>query len=201
MRTHAVQLGFFSGPNCAYTVEHRTVCHLLFVTHDSGFAMAAEDIESCLILDVSRILLLPFSNESGSIASLYSLAFLSPPAIKKRVKEDRVLRFPKIMLRLIKKLVGIQRELRHHFMVSVRRAVEAVKLIDDGEDSFDTTNSSVMPTLSFGMGYGEHGEARMEKGMGILSGYQEDITMGVMMTQELDDMLFSELSSLVRVGP
>ncbi|THH34111.1 hypothetical protein EUX98_g10 [Antrodiella citrinella] len=133
------------------------------------------------------------------IHSLYSLAFLSPPAVKKRVKEDKRLCFPKIMLRLIKKLSGTPRDLRHHFMVAVRRSVEAVKLIDDAEDSFDTSHSSATPTLSFGMGYGEHGESRMEKGMGLLSGYQEDITMGIMMIQDLDDMMFSELASLVRI--
>ncbi|KAH8100630.1 hypothetical protein BXZ70DRAFT_938118 [Cristinia sonorae] len=134
------------------------------------------------------------------IHSLYSLSFLSPPSVKQRVKEDKRLRFPKLMLRLIKKLSGTPRDLRHHFMVSVRRAVETVKLIDDGEDSFDTSHSSTMPTLSFGMGYGEHGETRLEKGMGLLSGYQEDITMGIMMSSDLDDMMFSELASLVRVG-
>lgn len=134
------------------------------------------------------------------VHSLYSLAFLSPPSLKKRAKEDKRLRFPKVMLRLIKKLTAAQRDIRQHFMVSVRRAVEAVKLIDDGEDSFDTSHSSAMPTLSFGMGYGEHGEARIEKGHGMLSGYQEDITMGVMMMGDLDDMMFAELASLVRVG-
>ncbi|KAL4243558.1 hypothetical protein ABKN59_001121 [Abortiporus biennis] len=131
--------------------------------------------------------------------SSYSLAFLAPPEVKKRIKGDRKLGYPKIMLRLIKKLTSTPAELRHHFMISVRRAIETMKLVDDAEDSFDTSQA-VMPTLTFGMGYGEHGEAREERGMGLLSGYQDEITWGVMLQRELDDLMFNELSSLVRIG-
>ena len=78
--------------------------------------------------------------------------------------------------------------------------IQALKLVDEAGDSFDVTPST-MPTLAFGMGYGEHGESRVEKGMGLLSGYQEEITWGLMMQREVDDLLFTELSSLVRVQP
>ncbi|KAI0361749.1 hypothetical protein OH77DRAFT_1492728 [Trametes cingulata] len=135
------------------------------------------------------------------IMALYSLAFLAPPEVKERAKRDRQLGFPKVMLRLVKKFtVHAPPELRHHFAISVRRAIEAMKIVDDAEDAFDQSRSAV-PTLAFGMGYGEHGDNRVERGMGLLSGYQEDITLGLMMHPELvDALLFSELESLVRVG-
>ncbi|EKM60949.1 uncharacterized protein PHACADRAFT_83217 [Phanerochaete carnosa HHB-10118-sp] len=133
--------------------------------------------------------------------AIYSIAFLASPALKQRVKTNRQLAFTKVMLRVIKKFtIYATPETRVHFAVAVRRAVEALKLVDEAGDSFDVTPSA-MPTLTFGMGYGEHGESRVEKGMGLLSGYQEEITWGLMMQREVDDLLFSELSSLVRVQP
>ncbi|KAI8995524.1 hypothetical protein BD414DRAFT_479785 [Trametes punicea] len=136
------------------------------------------------------------------IMALYSLAFLAPPDVKARAKRDGQLGFAKVMLRLVKKFtVHAPPELRHHFAISVRRAIEAMKVVDDAEDAFDQSRGSAVPPLAFGMGYGEHGDNRVERGMGLLSGYQEDITLGLMMHPELvDAMLFSELESLVRVG-
>lgn len=133
------------------------------------------------------------------IQAIYSLAFLSPPNVKTRVKTDRRLRFNKVMLRIFRKLTQLPSDLRQHFMVSVKRGIEATKLIDDAEDTFDTSHST-LPTLSFGMGYGEHGETRVEKGFGLFGGYQEDITWGVMMQREIDDSMFAELTSLTRVA-
>lgn len=133
--------------------------------------------------------------------SIYSIAFFAPPSIKKRVKTDRQLSFTKVMLRLIKRLsVYAPVDARPHFVVTVRRAVEALGLIDDAGDPFDSSSVS-MPTLTFGMGYGEHGESRTEKGMGLLSGYQEEITWGLMTQRDVDEQTFSELVSLVRVEP
>ncbi|KAI0348643.1 hypothetical protein BDW22DRAFT_1404472 [Trametopsis cervina] len=135
------------------------------------------------------------------IMSLYSIAFFAPPAIKKRMKTDRQLSFTKVYLRLIKRLsIYSPPDSRPTFAVSLRRAIETMKLVDEAGDSFDSSPST-MPTLSFGMGYGEHGEARVEKGMGILSGYQEEITWGLMVQRELDEPTFAELVSLVRVDP
>ena len=55
------------------------------------------------------------------------------------------------------------------------------------------------PTLAFGVGYGEHGDGRVERGLGMLCAYPEDVT-GLMMNHEVvDAMLFSELESLARV--
>jgi SWI/SNF chromatin-remodeling complex subunit SWI1 len=135
------------------------------------------------------------------IMSLYSIAFFAPPAIKKRMKTDRQLCFTKVFLRLIKRLsIHTSPEIRATFAVALRRAIETLKLVDDAGDSFDASPST-MPTLAFGMGYGEHGEAKVEKGMGLLSGYQEEITWGLMVQKDMDDLVFSELASLVRVEP
>lgn len=133
---------------------------------------------------------------------LYSVAFLAPPAFKQRVKSDRHLALAKVFLRLIRKMTILcPSDYRAHYQVIVRRAVEMLKLIDDAEDSFEVSPST-MPTLAFGMGYGEQGEAHVEKGMGLFSGYQDDITWGVMMMpQGFESSVFSELSSLVRVQP
>ncbi|KAI0704912.1 hypothetical protein BC835DRAFT_1315745 [Cytidiella melzeri] len=134
------------------------------------------------------------------IMSLYSICFFAPPAVKNRLKTDRQLCFTKVFLRLMKKMsIHSSPDSRGNFSVALRRAVETLKLVDDAGDSFDTS-SSTMPTLTFGMGYGEHGEARVEKGMGLLSGYQEEITWGLMV-QDMDELVFSELVSLVRVEP
>ena len=94
-------------------------------------------------------------------------------------------------------------ENRQHWVVTVRRVVEAMKLVDDAGDSFDASNSSAGPVLAFGMGYGEHGESREEKGMGLLSGHQEEVTWGLMLQREIlsDDVVFAELVSLARVQP
>ncbi|CAL1696053.1 unnamed protein product [Somion occarium] len=130
--------------------------------------------------------------------AMYSLSFLSPPETKKRIKTDTRLRFHKVILRFIRKLL-VDPASRQWFMIVVRRAIETTKLIDDCEDSFDTSHAS-MPTLAFGMGWGEHGETRLETGDGLFSGYQEDITWQIMTLGDLDPLMFSDLASLVRVG-
>ncbi|KAH9946784.1 hypothetical protein B0H21DRAFT_382456 [Amylocystis lapponica] len=133
------------------------------------------------------------------VMMIYSLAFLAPPDVKQRVKTDRSLGFTKILLRMVRRfMIHSTQDMRTYFIICARRAVEAVKLIDDGEDSFDTSQST-MPTLTFGVGYGEHGENRTEKGMGLWSGYQEEINWGLMMLREVDGQMFAELDSLVRL--
>ncbi|PCH33543.1 hypothetical protein WOLCODRAFT_129824 [Wolfiporia cocos MD-104 SS10] len=135
------------------------------------------------------------------LMGIYAIAFLAPPALKRRIKTDRRLACPKVLLRVIKKFsIHSPPNTREFFSISVRRAIEALKLIDDAEDSFDTTQAAA-PTLMFGMGYGEHGETRVERGMGLLSGYQEEMTWNLMTNREIlgDQSVFSELESLVRV--
>ena len=86
------------------------------------------------------------------------------------------------------------------FYVAVRRAVECVKVIEDGDDSFDTMSSnggSSAPPLSFGVGYGEVGDKHVEKGNGMWGGRREDVLW--LMSRDLDDVVFAELESLARV--
>nr|VWO96783.1 ARID domain-containing protein [Ganoderma boninense] len=135
------------------------------------------------------------------VLCLYAIAFLAPPELKERAKRNSTLGFSKIVLRLLKKFVlHTPVDSRNTFAFLVGRAIELLKLVDDAGDSFDPGNAA-MPLLSFGMGYGEHGDNRVERGLGMLCAYQEDVTLGLMMHSELlDAALFSELESLVRVG-
>ncbi|KAI6007473.1 hypothetical protein EDD15DRAFT_2211602 [Pisolithus albus] len=123
--------------------------------------------------------------------AIYAIAFLSPPDLKKRIKSDRSLRFSQVMIRMVQRLLITNSvpEARTWFMVTARRAIEAMKVVDDGEDAFDTSQST-QPTLAFGMGFGETGEMVVEKGTGMLAGRRD---------RDLDPVLFGELESLMRV--
>lgn len=132
------------------------------------------------------------------VMAIYALAFLSPPSLKRRMKGDRGLGFSRVMMRMVQKFMlagGPQG--RANFTVSAKRAVEALKLIDDGRDSFDTSEAAP-PTLAFGMGWGDAGDNGPEKGTGLLGGYI-DVTFDLLMQRELDDLMFAELESLTRV--
>ncbi|KAJ7139928.1 hypothetical protein C8R44DRAFT_765813 [Mycena epipterygia] len=135
-----------------------------------------------------------------TIMTIYSLAFVSSPELKRKIKMDRSLGFKGIMLRMIQKfLMNPNHELKAQFSISARRAVEAMKLLDDCEDSFDTSETTVA-TLSFGMGYGEVGENGTEKGTGLLGGHRE-LAWDLLMLREVhqDGVMFGELDSLSRV--
>ncbi|KIK28613.1 hypothetical protein PISMIDRAFT_589784 [Pisolithus microcarpus 441] len=131
--------------------------------------------------------------------AIYAIAFLSPPDLKKRIKSDRSLRFSQVMIRMVQRLLMTNSvpEARTWFMVTARRAIEAMKVVDDGEDAFDTSQST-QPTLAFGMGFGETGEMVVEKGTGMLAG-RRDVTWDLLMQRDLDPVLFGELESLMRV--
>ncbi|KAJ7431827.1 hypothetical protein B0H11DRAFT_2128655 [Mycena galericulata] len=135
-----------------------------------------------------------------TIMTIYSLAFISSPELKKKLKSDRSLGFKGVMLRMIQRfLMNPNHDLKVHFSISARRAVEAMKLLDDCEDSFDTAETTVA-TLSFGMGYGEVGENGTEKGTGLLGGDRE-LAWDLLMLREVhqDGVMFGELESLSRV--
>ncbi|KAJ7102129.1 hypothetical protein B0H15DRAFT_313165 [Mycena belliarum] len=135
-----------------------------------------------------------------TIMTIYSLVFVSSPDLKRRIKMDRGLGFKGIMLRMIQKfLMNSNHDLKAQFYISARRAVEAMKLLDDCEDSFDTSEATVA-TLSFGMGYGEVGENNTEKGTGLLGGHRE-LAWDLLMLREVhqDAVMFGELDSLSRV--
>jgi SWI/SNF chromatin-remodeling complex subunit SWI1 len=132
------------------------------------------------------------------IMGIYALAFLSPPTLKMKIRGDRTLGFGRVMLRMVQKfLLAGGPQGRAIFMVSAKRAVEAMKVVDDGKDSFDTSQSTT-PTLAFGMGWGEVGDNGPEKGTGLLGGHL-DVTWDLLMQREVDEMMFSELESLARV--
>ena len=135
------------------------------------------------------------------IMGLYAIAFLAPPSMKEQLKRDHQLGFVKLMLRLVKKFtINVPQEMRLFFGVCAKRAVETLKVVDDGEDAFDMSQNTGSVTLSFGVGYGEVGEDHVERGTGSLSGFQEDVVWGIMLQKEVDDSMFKELESLARVG-
>ncbi|KAF9270367.1 hypothetical protein L218DRAFT_30584 [Marasmius fiardii PR-910] len=134
------------------------------------------------------------------IMALYTLAYLSPPKLKTKMKTDRSLGYTGVMVRLIHKLlVQSNTETRQAFYIALRRAVETMKVLDDGEDPFDVAEPTVS-TLSFGVGYGEVGENDVEKGTGLL-GARRDFGWDLILTREVnhDEQMFSELESLLRV--
>ncbi|KAG6836813.1 hypothetical protein H0H93_002835 [Arthromyces matolae] len=129
---------------------------------------------------------------------LYSLAFLAPPHLKGKIKENRSLGLKTIMWRFVQKTLA-NPESRGFYSMCSRRAVEVMKILDDGEDCFDTSKSAA-PTMSFGMGYGEMADSTSEKGTGLLGGHR-DVTWDVLMLHEVakDEVFFGELESLSRV--
>ena len=134
-----------------------------------------------------------------AIMAIYAIAFLSPPELKKRIKADRSLHFSQIMLRMAQRFATMSAspEARQWFMSTARRAIEAMKAIDGGEDAFDTSQAT-QPTLAFGMGFGESGETNVEKGVGMLAG-RRDAAWDLLMHRDLDLTMFAELESLMRV--
>jgi SWI/SNF chromatin-remodeling complex subunit SWI1 len=134
------------------------------------------------------------------VMAIYSLAFLAPPQLKLKIKTDRNLGFTKVMFRMVQKfLTNPHPDGRVWFAVCARRAIEAMKVVDDGEDVFDTSQTATLPTISFGMGYGEVGESDKQTGTGLLGGYRE-VTWDLLMLREVDDVMFAELESMARVG-
>lgn len=131
------------------------------------------------------------------ILAFYSLAFLMPPDLKKQLKSNRGLSFSKIVFRLIKRCTQTE-AFRTYFHYCIRRAVEAMKLMDEASNSFDVSQPSV-PQLSFGVGYGEVGDKHIEKGTGLWGAQRDDLLWGLMLARDLDEVAFSELESLTRV--
>lgn len=134
------------------------------------------------------------------VMSLYSLSFLAPPSLKQRLKTDRKLGFKTVMFRLVQKfLTNPNPEFRMLFFLCSRRAIEAMKVLDDEGDLFDTTETTTT-TLSFGMGFADSSDNVMENGTGLLVG-QRDATWDILMTREVfsDEGMFKELESLARV--
>lgn len=135
------------------------------------------------------------------IMAIYSLAFLAPLELKKKLKVDKSIGFSGIMLRFLRRfMMHPTQNVREFFHVCSKRGIEAMKLLDDeGEVVVDTAPTTSMPALLFGMGWHETGEKKEETGFGILSGFAEDITVSLMLSREVDNTMFSELESMIRV--
>lgn len=134
------------------------------------------------------------------VLSIYSICFLASPELKAKIKTDRTLGFPRLILRMVKRFVNINHpDARQYFLVSSRRAVEALKLIDEGGDAFESPQSND-PMFAFGMGFGESDVKQMETGIGLLAAFQDDVTWSIMMMPHLDDVMFAELDSLSRIS-
>lgn len=136
-----------------------------------------------------------------TVMGIYTLAFMASPSLKQQLKNDKRLRFAKVMARFVKMMTtDAPRDCRAFWYSPARRAVEALKLLDDEADAFDTTKHTTGgPALSFGVGYGE-GDDAIEKGTGLLGGYQDEMVWGVMVIKDIEEGLFRELESLTRVG-
>ncbi|KAJ3517378.1 hypothetical protein NLJ89_g540 [Agrocybe chaxingu] len=134
-----------------------------------------------------------------TVMALYSIIFLAPYELKQKVKNDRRLGFKNVLLRMAQRILMMPGHERGTFLVPARRAVETIKLLDKAEDSTDKSEPSV-PILSFGMGFSDGSDSNIEKGTGLLGG-NRDVAWEMLMMREVlqDDVLFSELDSLVRV--
>ncbi|KAF8167956.1 hypothetical protein B0H34DRAFT_683778 [Crassisporium funariophilum] len=132
--------------------------------------------------------------------AIYSLVFLAPPDLKQKIKTDRTLAFKNVMLRMAHKaLMTPIQDTRFTMAIFARRAVETMKVLDNTEDLFDTSEPT-MPILSFGMGFSDSGDAGIERGTGILGG-SGDVAWEMLMLRDVlqDERMFNELDSLVRV--
>ncbi|KAH8835206.1 hypothetical protein DL96DRAFT_1702213 [Flagelloscypha sp. PMI_526] len=130
---------------------------------------------------------------------MYTIAFIAPPSFKKKAKMDRHLGVAGTLSRMIT-MFSASPESRATCAVAMRRAIETMKVFDDALDSFDTSKSVTVPTLSFGMGYGEGSNANVEWGVGIYA-TKRDWALGLLMQQDIfqDVDVFKELESLARV--
>ena len=135
------------------------------------------------------------------VMSIYSLAFLAPPELKKKLKADKSIGFSGVMLRILRKfMMNPSQNVREFFHICTKRAIETMKLIDDeGEVVVDKTPTTAMPALSFGMGWHDTGEKKVETGFGMLCGFADDITTSLMLSREVDSAMFNELESMIRV--
>ncbi|KAG8931480.1 hypothetical protein FRC02_002659 [Tulasnella sp. 418] len=157
------------------------------------------------------------------ILCIYSLAFMSPPPMKKRMKKYPG--FIQVLMRVVRfYMKGMTTEGRsflggatslegNGYAVCGRRAMETLRLLDEETDSFadgtsaeDGEDKNALgfgghPT--FGVGYGEPeamGSARNEEGVGLLAGEWEDMFTKMMCREGMDNVFFSEMDSLVRMG-
>nr|CDI51859.1 conserved hypothetical protein [Melanopsichium pennsylvanicum 4] len=127
---------------------------------------------------------------------LYNLAFLSPPAIKQKLR--RIPGLSGVVLRIVKKLSKATPEFsRNPFSVLCRRLVEMLRLVSEGEDLFGAP-----ALLGFGFGDGAVGAGIgkvVKKQVGMLLTDEEGV-VEILGTNELDCVLSDELFALIASG-
>lgn len=135
-----------------------------------------------------------------ALMAIYSLSFLAPPDLKRKMREDKGLRFKAVAARLLQKSLQGMRGGRPVFHICARRIIESLKVLDDALDPFDNPVDLAAPTLSFGMGFADALESGQEKGTGLLGAYRE-LTWDMLMINDVqdDNVMFTELDSLLRV--
>lgn len=159
------------------------------------------------------------------VLSLYNLAFLAPPALKKRMRKFPG--FVSVLMRLIRfYMKGVRPDgvsfvqapsfEKNGFGIICRRGVETLKVLDDGADLFAEGVDDSVPT--FGIGYGEPealsrgrvassgADAGVKQngidaaGWGLLAGDWEDLVEKVLCKDGMEDVLFAQMESLLRLG-
>ena len=74
-----------------------------------------------------------------TVMAIYSLVFLAPPDLKQKIKTDRTLSFKNVMLRMVHKAILMpSHDGRSVTIVSAKRAVEAMKVLDSTTETEDT---------------------------------------------------------------
>jgi len=133
------------------------------------------------------------------VMAIYSLVFLASYDLKQQIKNDRSLGFKNVMLRLVRKVLGMPNMDRASFIICARRVIETLKLLDKAEELVDTSEPT-MPVLSFGMGFADGDDSGLEKGTGVLGG-NRDISLEMLMLLDFvqDPVPFNELDSITRV--
>ncbi|PPQ67356.1 hypothetical protein CVT24_011539 [Panaeolus cyanescens] len=129
--------------------------------------------------------------------AIYSIVFLSPYELKQKIKSNRNLALKQVLFRLAQRLLTMPKI----GIYTARRAIETMKLLDKAEELADASEPT-MPPLSFGMGFTDTGNSRLEAGTGIL-GSKRDVALEILMRRDLppDEVMFNELDSLKYFSP
>ncbi|KDQ08455.1 hypothetical protein BOTBODRAFT_69755 [Botryobasidium botryosum FD-172 SS1] len=138
------------------------------------------------------------------VLCIYDIAFLAPPPLKRRIRKLPGL--TSIVLRMIKfYLRGLRIQDREQFAssnfekngyaVMCRRVLEALRLLDDGEDEFARTTATALMLPMRGVKAGKG-----EDTMGLLSGEWADTFFTLLCREGMDETTFAEVEKLVRVG-
>ena len=135
---------------------------------------------------------------------IYHLVFLSPPPLKRIWRKVPGLTY--VFLRMIRFYLGGVRSDRAGFAASqfdknsysvmARRAFEALSLLDVAEDSFDPVPSA---PLAFAPPVVDSAGVQKEP-RGLLSSHFIEVVLTLLAREAMEEVVFAELESLVRLG-